>query len=212
MEDEIRKKKRKKKTQKYAYIRVSTKEQNEDRQVNAIAALNIPKKNVFLDKMSGKDFERPSYQKMLTMLKEDDVLYLPSIDRLGRNYEEVMEQWRIITKEKKADIVVLDMDLLDTRHGKDLLGTFIADLVLQVLSFTAQKERENIRQRQAEGIAAAKDRGVVFGRPALEIPEGLEFYMMLWRQKELTLQQIGDIYGISRSSAYKLIRRLESRE
>ena len=151
--------------QKYAYIRVSTKEQNEDRQLLAMKELEIPEKCIFIDKQSGKDFERPFYRKMIKKLKKDDILFIKSIDRLGRNYAEILEQWRILTKEIGIDIVVLDMPLLDTRRGKDLMGTFLSDIVLQILSFVAENERENIRQRQAEGIAAAKARGVRFGRP-----------------------------------------------
>ena len=151
----------------YGYIRVSSKDQNEDRQVIALQELNIPKKNIFLDKQSGKDFARPQYQRLMKKLKKDDLLYVKSIDRLGRNYEEILEQWRVLTKQKEIDIVVLDMPLLDTRRGKDLMGTFLSDIVLQVLSFVAENERKNIRQRQAEGIAAAKARGVRFGRPMI---------------------------------------------
>ena len=149
----------------YGYIRVSTKEQNEDRQVIALEEAGIDKQNVFMDKQSGKDFQRPQYKKLLRKLRKDDLLYIKSIDRLGRNYSEILEQWRLLTKEKGVDIVVLDMPMLDTRRGKDLMGTFIADLVLQILSFVAENERVNIRQRQAEGIAAAMARGVQFGRP-----------------------------------------------
>lgn len=140
---------------KYGYVRVSTKEQNEDRQMIALAEAEVPAKNIYIDKQSGKDFDRKSYQKMLRRLKTDDLLYIKSIDRLGRNYEEIQEQWRVLTKVKKIDIIVIDMPLLDTRRGKDLMGTFLSDIVLQVLSFVAENERVNIRQRQAEGIAAA---------------------------------------------------------
>ena len=148
---------------KYAYIRVSTKEQNLDRQWEAIKDLEVDE--VFADKQSGKDFDRPEYRKMLEKLKKGDLLYIKSIDRLGRNYDEILEQWRVLIKEKDVDIAVLDMPLLDTRRGKDLLGTFLSDIVLQVLSFVAENERENIKQRQKEGIAAAKAKGVKFGRP-----------------------------------------------
>ena len=144
----------------YGYIRVSTREQNEDRQLIALREMSVPEKNIFMDKQSGKDFDRPAYKRLLRKLKKDDLLYIKSIDRLGRNYLEIQEQWRAITKDKGVDIVVLDMPLLDTRRGKDLVGTFLADIVLQVLSFVAENERTNIRQRQAEGIAAAKARGV----------------------------------------------------
>ena len=150
----------------YGYIRVSSKDQNEDRQRIALAEAGVRDRNIFGDKQSGKDFNRPQYKKLLKKLKEDDLLYVKNIDRLGRNYEEIQEQWRVITKEKRVDIVVLDMPLLDTRRGKDLMGTFLSDIVLQVLSFVAENERVSIRQRQAEGIAAAKAKGVKFGRPA----------------------------------------------
>lgn len=148
----------------YGYIRVSSRDQNEDRQRVALREAGVAEKDLFLDKQSGKDFERPQYKNLLHRLKKDDLLYVKSIDRLGRNYKEILEQWQFITKEKGVDIVVLDMPLLDTRRGKDLMGTFLADIVLQVLSFVAENERDNIRQRQAEGIAAAKARGVRFGR------------------------------------------------
>ena len=179
----------------YGYIRVSSTDQNEDRQLVALRSCKVPECNLFVDKQSGKDFERPEYRRMLRRLKRDDLLYVKSIDRLGRNYGEILEQWRLLTKEKGVDIVVLDMPLLDTRSGKDLMGTFIAALVLQILSFVAQNERENIRQRQAEGIAAAKARGVPFGRPALPLPENFEEVVSSWRNKEIdfasALQQTG---------------------
>ena len=165
----------------YGYIRVSTREQNEDRQILALKDLSIPEKNLFIDKQSGKDFERPQYRKMVRKLKKDDLLYIKSIDRLGRNYSEILEQWRILTKEKGIDIVVLDMPLLDTRRGKDLMGTFLSDIVLQVLSFVAENERSNIRQRQAEGIAAAKARGVRFGRPPKPLPENFHRLYQQWK-------------------------------
>lgn len=179
----------------YGYIRVSSADQNEDRQLVALRSCKVPECNLFVDKQSGKDFERPEYRRMLRRLKRDDLLYVKSIDRLGRNYGEILEQWRLLTKEKGVDIVVLDMPLLDTRSCKDLMGTFIADLVLQILSFVAQNERENIRQRQAEGIVAAKARGVPFGRPALPLPENFEQVVSSWRNKEIdfasALQQTG---------------------
>ena len=167
----------------YGYIRVSTKEQNEDRQMIALREVGVPEKNIFMDKQSGKDFNRPQYRKLLRKLKKDDLLYIKSIDRLGRNYEEILQQWRYLTKDKGIDIVVLDMPLLDTRRGKDLMGTFLSDIVLQVLSFVAENERTNIRQRQAEGIAAAKARGVRFGRPEKEIPDDFEEIVAAWEQK-----------------------------
>ena len=171
---------------KYGYVRVSTKEQNEARQLDAMEQLQIPKGNVYVEKKSGKDFERPQYQKLLRRLKRDDLLYVKSIDRLGRNYEEILKQWQILTKEKKIDIVVLDMPLLDTRRGKDLLGTFLADIVLQVLSFVAENERTVIRQRQAEGIAAAKARGVRFGRPPAPLPKEFLEACFHWQEGSMT--------------------------
>ena len=170
----------------YGYIRVSTRDQNEDRQLIAMRELSIPETNVFLDKQSGKDFERPQYKKLVKKLKPDDLLYIKSIDRLGRNYGEILEQWRILTKEKGIDIVVLDMPLLDTRRGKDLMGTFLSDIVLQVLSFVAENERTNIRQRQAEGIAAAKARGVRFGRPPRPLPENYHSAYQRWKAGAIT--------------------------
>ena len=154
----------------YAYVRVSTAEQREDRQLDSISALKIPKDNIFIDKQSGKDFDRPAYQSLLNQLRTGDLLYIHSIDRLGRDYAQILENWRIITNDKGADIVVLDMPLLDTRVGRDLVGTLISDIVLSLLSYVAQSERESIRKRQAEGIAAAKARGVHLGRPIKKPP------------------------------------------
>ena len=173
----------------YGYMRVSSKEQNEDRQKIALTEMGVPENNIYMDKQSGKDFERTQYKRLLRKLNENSVLYIQSIDRLGRNYEELNEQWRIITKEKKADIVVIDMPLLDTRREKNLLGTFISDVVLALLSYVAENERTNIKQRQAEGIAAAKARGVKFGRPPLPIPEN--FYQMHkdWRAGKITIDE-----------------------
>ena len=168
----------------YGYVRVSTKEQNEDRQLIALQEFPVPEKNVYMDKLSGKDFNRPQYRKLLKKLRPGDLLVVKSIDRLGRNYEEILLQWRIITKEKQADMVVLDMPLLDTRKsGNDLTGTFVADLVLQILSYVAQTERENIHQRQMEGIAAAKLRGVRFGRPRKPVPEQFWKLKQDWEKK-----------------------------
>ena len=164
----------------YGYIRVSTKEQNEDRQLLAMYENKVLPKYIYCDKQSGKDFDRPKYQKLLKKLKRNDLLYIKSIDRLGRNYEEIQEQWRYLTKKKEIDIVVIDMPLLDTRNGKDLLGTFVSDVVLQVLSFVAENERTNIRQRQAEGIAAAKLRGVKFGRPLSPLPYNFNEVVKIW--------------------------------
>ena len=170
----------------YGYVRVSTREQNEDRQMVAMSEMRVPPANIYMDKQSGKDFQRPMYQRLLKKLKENDVLYIKSIDRLGRNYEEIIEQWRVITKVKKADIVVIDMPLLDTRCGKDLMGTFLSDIVLQVLSFVAENERGNIKQRQAEGIAAAKARGVRFGRPPKPLPDNFQEVYLRWSARQLT--------------------------
>jgi len=170
----------------FGYIRVSSRDQNEDRQLIALKELEIPEKNIFIDKQSGKDFKRPQYRKMVRRFKKDDLLYIKSIDRLGRNYAEILEQWRILTKDKGIDIVVLDMPLLDTRRGKDLMGTFLSDIVLQVLSFVAENERTNIRQRQAEGIAAAKARGVRFGRPPSRLPDNFHEVYQLWKNGKIT--------------------------
>ena len=170
----------------YGYIRVSSKDQNEDRQLIAMKELCINDKNIFTDKQSGKDFNRSQYIKLVKRLKKDDLLYIKSIDRLGRNYDEILEQWRILTKEKRIDIVVLDMPLLDTRRGKDLMGTFLSDIVLQVLSFVAENERANIKSRQAEGIAAAKARGVRFGRPPQPLPDNFNSICELWNKGKLT--------------------------
>ena len=170
----------------YGYIRVSSRDQNEDRQLIALKEVGVPEKNIYLDKQSGKDFNRPQYKKLLRKMKKDDLLYIKSIDRLGRNYEEILQQWRVLTKEKGIDIVVLDMPLLDTRRGKDLMGTFLSDIVLQVLSFVAENERTNIKQRQAEGIAAAKAKGVRFGRPPRPLPENFHSCYQRWKQGEIT--------------------------
>ncbi len=170
----------------YGYIRVSSRNQNEDRQMVTFQEMSIQAENIFMDKQSGKDFDRPSYKRMVRRMKKDDLLYVKSIDRLGRNYEEILEQWRILTKEKGIDIVVLDMPLLDTRRGKDLMGTFLSDIVLQVLSFVAENERANIRQRQAEGIAAAKARGVCFGRPPGPLPDNFQEVLKLWKAEQIT--------------------------
>lgn len=184
----------------YGYIRVSSRDQNEDRQTAAFQEISIPEKNIFMDKQSGKDFERPSYKRMVRRMKKDDLLYIKSIDRLGRNYGEILEQWRILTKEKGIDIVVLDMPLLDTRRGKDLMGTFLSDIVLQVLSFVAENERTNIRQRQAEGIAAAKAKGVKFGRPPLPLPDNFYEIHRQWRKKEISVSEAARLCGMSRAT------------
>ena len=190
----------------YGYARVSSKDQNEDRQLIALAEYEVPAENVFLDKLSGKDFNRPAYRRLVRRLRQGDVLVIKSIDRLGRNYDEILEQWRLLTKEKEADIIVLDMPLLDTRKGKDLTGTLIADIVLQLLSYVAQTERENIRQRQAEGIAAARLRGVQFGRPPKPIPE--EFFQLsqLYRQGKISGRQAAQRLKIAHNTFFKWTR------
>jgi len=192
----------------YGYIRVSSHDQNEDCQRIAMQKTEIPTTRIYMDKQSGKDFNRPSCQKLLRKLREGDVLYILSIDRLGRNYEEIQNQWRILTKEIGADICVLDMPLLDTRNGKDLMGTFIADLVLQILSFVAQNERENIRKRQAQGIAAARARGVRFGRPPLEPPEDFPQLVAAWEKGALPLGAALRRCGMSESTFYRRVREL----
>lgn len=187
----------------YGYVRVSSTDQNEERQMIALRKMSISEKNIFMDKQSGKDFERPNYKKMVRKLKAGDLLYILSIDRLGRNYEEIQQQWRVLTKEIGTDICVLDMPLLDTRQGKDLMGTFIADLVLQILSFVAQSERENIRKRQAEGIAAAKAKGVKFGRPEKEIPDDFGQMVDAWEQKKLPLAEVLKQCNVSKATFYR---------
>lgn len=189
----------------YGYVRVSSRDQNEDRQMDALQTL-VVMKNIFVDRQSGRDFERPQYKRLVKKLKKDDLLYIKSIDRLGRNYTEIQEQWRFLTKEKGVDIVVLDMPLLDTRRGKDLMGTFLSDIVLQVLSFAAENERMNIRQRQAEGIAAAKARGVRFGRPQIAMPECFEKIVRLWEQKEITVKEAVQRCGVSEATFYRRLR------
>ncbi len=189
----------------YGYVRVSTKEQNEDRQLVAMGEYGIEKRNIFVDKESGKDFERKNYKKLIRLLKKGDVIVVKSIDRLGRNYSEIIEQWRKITQIKKADVVVMDMPLLDTTKNKDLFGTFISDLVLQVLSFVAENERVNIRQRQAEGIAAAKARGRHLGRPKKYRAEDyIDLYRKLLKS-EINSKQAIKIMGASETTYYKIM-------
>ena len=187
----------------YGYVRVSTADQNEDRQLVALEELNIPKPQIFMDKLSGKDFNRPSYQALVKKLIAGDLLYIKSIDRLGRNYDEIQNQWRILTKEKGVDIAVLDMPLLDTRLNKDLMGTFIADLVLQILSFVAHSERDNIRKRQAEGIAAAKARGVRFGRPIKNPPENFGILVKQWNRGNMPFSELLDKTGFKQATFYR---------
>lgn len=194
----------------YGYVRVSTQEQNADRQMLALREAGIPEKNIFLDKRSGKDFNRPQYRKLLRKLKKDDLLYIKSIDCLGRNYEEILQQWRVLTKEKCIDIAVLDMPLLDTRRGKDLMGTFLSDIVLQVLSFVAENERTTIRQRQAEGIAAAKARGGRFGRPPSPLPENFCEIHKSWRAKTITLKEAAEACNMPIGTFYGKVRKFEN--
>ena len=194
----------------YGYVRVSSRDQNEDRQLTALKEVGAPDKNIYLDKQSGKDFDRPQYKKLLRKLKKDDLIYIKSIDRLGRNYEEILEQWRVLTKEKGIYIVVLDMSLLDTRRGKDLMGTFLSDIVLQVLSFVAENERTNIRQRQAEGIAAAKAKGVKFGRPPLPLPDNFYEVHKDWRAKKITLKQAANACNMPVGTFYGKARKFEN--
>lgn len=190
----------------YGYVRVSSTDQNEVRQLIELQKVGVKKKHIYLDKQSGKDFHRPAYEEMVLQMKKGDVLYILSIDRLGRNYEEIQNQWRILTKEIGVDICVLDMPLLDTRKGKDLMGTFIADLVLQILSFVAESERENIKKRQKQGIAAAKAKGIHMGRPKKETPEEFSEMVAAWKNGEVLLEEILEKCGISRSTFYRRIK------
>ena len=194
----------------YGYVRVSSTDQNEDRQRLAMAQRAVPEKNIYMDKQSGKDFDRPQYKKLVKKLRAGDLVYVLSIDRLGRNYEEIQRQWRILTKEIGADICVMDMPLLDTRSGKDLMGTFIADLVLQILSFVAQSERENIKKRQAQGIAAAKARGVRFGRSEAPLPEDFPAIVAAWEKGRLPLAEAIRQCGVSEATFYRRLRELRS--
>ncbi|MCD7824503.1 MAG: recombinase family protein [Clostridiaceae bacterium] len=194
----------------YGYVRVSSMEQNEDRQMIALEVAAVKQNHIFVDKQSGKDFSRPQYEKLVSILKKGDLLYVLSIDRLGRNYEEIQNQWRILTKEIGIDICVIDMPLLDTRRGKDLMGTFIADLVLQILSFVAQNERENIHERQKQGIAAAKKRGVKFGRPEADVPDDFENVIRNWKRKKISFDQALEICDISKSTFYRRLNKMRS--
>ena len=189
----------------YGYIRVSSADQNEDRQLLAMQELGIPAERIFIDKQSGRDFNRPEYKRLVNLLQAGDLLYIKSIDRLGRNYEAIQNQWRVLTKEKGVDVAVIDMPLLDTRNGQDLMGTFIADLVLQILSFVAQSERESIKKRQAEGIAAAKARGVRLGRPVKGVPDDFYEYVRLWEEGVLNLTKTAREIGMGKSTLYRRI-------
>lgn len=190
----------------YGYVRVSSIDQNEERQLIELSKKNVVSRNIYIDKQSGKSFERPKYKQLVKKLKKGDLLYILSIDRLGRNYLEIQEQWRILTKEKGIDICVIDMPLLDTRNGKDLMGTFIADLVLQILSFVAQNERENIRKRQAQGIALAKAKGIKFGRPEIILPDNFEELIREWEKKRLPLSEVLKICKMSEATFYRKLR------
>lgn len=190
----------------YGYVRVSSTDQNEDRQLIALSEKNIPQRNIYIDKQSGKDFERPQYKRLVKRLKPGDLLYILSIDRLGRNYEEIQKQWRVLTKDIGIDICVIDMPLLDTRNGKDLMGTFIADLVLQILSFVAQNERENIKKRQAEGIAAAKAKGVKFGRPEKSVPNDFPRLIREWEKNKLSFSELLKLCNMSEATFYRRLR------
>ena len=190
----------------YGYVRVSSMNQNEDRQMIALQDVGVVDKYIFMDKQSGKDFERPQYKKLIKKLKSGDLLYILSIDRLGRNYEEIQRQWRVLTKDIGVDICVIDMPLLDTRNGKDLMGTFIADLVLQILSFVAQSERENIKKRQSEGIAAAKARGIKFGRPEKDVPDDFGKIVKEWEQKRLPFSEVLKLCNMSEATFYRRLR------
>ncbi|WP_130436116.1 recombinase family protein [Cuneatibacter caecimuris] len=191
----------------YGYIRVSSTDQNADRQLVALRKKGILKKNLYTDRQSGKNFNRPKYQRLIQRLKPGDLLYILSIDRLGRNYKEIQEQWKLLTQEKGIDICVLDMPLLDTRQGKDLMRTFIADLVLQILSFVAQNERENIHKRQAEGIEAAKARGVKFGRPEKAVPEDFAHLVQAWKNNKLPLEEVLKRCNMSESTFYRRLKK-----
>lgn len=189
----------------YGYIRVPTQEQNIERQLISLLDIGINRQDIYIDKQSGKNFNRPSYRRMMRRIREGDLLIVKSIDRLGRNYQEIMEQWRIITKEKKADIRIIDMPLLDTTRTKDLLGTFISDVVLQLLSFVAENERDNIRQRQAEGIAAARARGVRFGKPKIPVPDNFPELYSQWEMGNLSIKEFAVFCNMGRSTLYKRI-------
>lgn len=197
----------------YGYVRVSSTDQNEQRQLLALQEKSVPNQNIFVDKQSGSDFLRPQYRRLVRRLREGDLLIIQSIDRLGRNYEEIQQQWRRLTKDIGVDIAVIDMPLLDTRQGKDLMGTFIADLVLQILSFVAQSERESIRKRQAEGIAAARARGVRFGRPETPVPDDFPLLVRRWELGALRLTELLRLCGgISESTFYRRLRELRAAE
>ena len=196
--------------ERFAYCRVSSSDQNENRQLDAIAALGIPSERIFIDKQSGKDFKRPAYQALIKSIKSGDRLFIKSIDRLGRNYKEIQDEWRVITKERGVDIIVLDMPLLDTTRDRDLLGTFIADVVLQILSFVSENERQNIRIRQAEGIAAARARGVKFGSPVIKPPENFPELVRNWERGKLPFKELLQQANLKESTFYRRLRELRA--
>ena len=193
----------------YGYVRVSSKDQNEDRQVITMREMQVPEENIYIDKQSGKDFNRPQYKKLLRKVKDDDLIYIKSIDRLGRNYAEILEQWKIITKDKHVDLYVIDMPILDTRREKNLLGTFISDLVLALLSYVADNERNNIRKRQAEGIAAAKARGVHFGRRPNPLPENFYEVYQQWKMKKIPVSEAAQLCGMPQTTFFERARAYE---
>jgi len=189
----------------FGYVRVSSRDQNEDRQMLAMAEIGIPPDHIYVDKISGRNFDRPAYKKLLTIIHEEDLLYIKSIDRLGRDYKEILEQWSMLTKVKEVDICVIDMPLLDTRNGKDLMGTFISDLVLQILSFVAENERQMIKQRQAEGIMAARARGVKFGRPEMPLPENFAEVYGRWASGQISgIKAAGELHMPPATFRYKV--------
>lgn len=196
----------------YGYVRVSSIEQNEDRQMIALEKAGVSISHIFMDKQSGKDFHRANYENLVSLLKEGDLLYVMSIDRLGRNYAEIQKQWRMLTKEIGIDICVIDMPLLDTRNGKDLMGTFIADLVLQILSFVAENERDNIRKRQEQGIAAAKERGVRFGRPETKVPDNFKKIVKVWERGNIKIDEVLEKCQMSKSTFYRRLREMRQKQ
>ena len=193
----------------FGYARVSSRDQNEERQVVALLEMGVPEQNIYVDKQSGKDFNRPQYKKLLRRVKPDDLIYIKSIDRLGRNYAEILDQWKVITKDKRVDLYVMDMPILDTRREKNLLGTFISDLVLALLSYVAENERANIRQRQAEGIAAAKARGVHFGRRPNPLPENFYDVYQLWKMKKISVSEAAKQCGMPQTTFFERARAYE---
>ena len=194
----------------FGYARVSSRDQNEERQVLALLEMGVPEQNIYVDKQSGKDFNRPQYKRLLRKVKQNDLIYIKSIDRLGRNYTEILDQWKVITKDKQVDLCVMDMPILDTRREKNLLGTFISDLVLALLSYVAENERTNIRQRQAEGIAAAKARGVHFGRMPKPLPDNFYEAYQRWKMKKISVAEAAKECGMPQTTFYNKARKFEN--